>query len=535
MLDPRWGRGSETPGEDVLRVKRYAEYMTRGLDGPVPEEQQRIISTCKHYAGNDFEDWNGTSRHNFNAKITMQDLAEYYLMPFQQCARDSKVGSIMRAYNAVNVTEHNNYITSDCEAVLDVSANHHYAPINAAGTALCFEAGMDTSCEYSGSSDIPGAWSQGLLKEETVDRALLRLYEGLVRAGYFDGDEAIYASLDWKDVNSPEAQSLALQAAVEGIVLLKNNGTLSLDLKPSHKADAPEKLEGGYSGRAAHLHSPAYAARQLGLDVAVATGPVLQTDAANDNWTASALETAKGADYMFYFGGLDTSAAGETLDRTNLDWPEAQLSLIKKLSKLGKPLVVSLLGDQLDYTPLLEFDEVSSILWANWPGQEADPKRLMGLSYHLDELHDSNHYTSFKAEVESFPETLKISHLMAECKNEFPDTCLAPSLPVSITNTEDRASDYVALAYLSGEYGPKPYPIKTLSAYKRLRDIAPGKTATVDLQWTLGDIVRHDDEGNTVLYPGEYAITIDEPTLTTATFTLEGEEAVLDKWPAPPS
>jgi beta-D-xylosidase 4 len=172
--DPRWGRGSETPGEDVLRLKRYAASMIRGLEGPGPE--RRIVATCKHYAGNDFEDWKGATRHNFNAVITPQDLAEYYLAPFQQCARDSRVGSIMCAYNAVNGvpscansyllqtvlrehwnwTEHDNYVTSDCEAVLDVSANHHYAKTNAEGTAMSFEAGTDTSCEYEGSSDIPG-------------------------------------------------------------------------------------------------------------------------------------------------------------------------------------------------------------------------------------------------------------------------------------------------------------------------------------------------------------------------------------------
>jgi beta-D-xylosidase 4 len=232
--DPRWGRGSETPGEDVLLVKRYAERMLRGLEGP--EEQRRIIATCKHYAGNDFEDWNGTTRHDFDARISMQDLAEYYLAPFQTCARDVKCGSLMCAYNAVNGvpscantyllqtilrkhwgwTEHNNYITSDCEAVVDVWANHKYARSNAEGTGMCFKAGTDTSCEYTSSSDIPGAWSQGFLDEPTVDRALRRLYEGLVRGGYFDGDKATWSSLGWEDVNTPKAQELALRAATEG-------------------------------------------------------------------------------------------------------------------------------------------------------------------------------------------------------------------------------------------------------------------------------------------------------------------------------
>jgi hypothetical protein len=98
---------------------------------------RKIIATCKHYAAYDLEDWKGVTRHNFNAKVSLQDLSEYYLPPFQQCARDSKVGSIMCSYNEVNGVpacantylmtdilrghwgwvEDDNYITSDCDAV----------------------------------------------------------------------------------------------------------------------------------------------------------------------------------------------------------------------------------------------------------------------------------------------------------------------------------------------------------------------------------------------------------------------------------
>jgi beta-D-xylosidase 4 len=87
--DPRWGRGSETPGEDATRLKGYTKSLLAGLEGN--GTQRRIVATCKHYAGNDLEKWGNVDRHNFDAKITTQDLAEYYLQPFQQCARDSKV------------------------------------------------------------------------------------------------------------------------------------------------------------------------------------------------------------------------------------------------------------------------------------------------------------------------------------------------------------------------------------------------------------------------------------------------------------
>lgn len=601
--DPRWGRGSETPGEDVLLARRYADVMVRGLEGDKPE--RRIVATCKHYAGNDFEDWNNVTRHDFNAELSLQDMAEYYLAPFQQCARDAKAGSIMCAYNAVNGipacaneylletvlrdhwnwTESNNYITSDCEAVSDVYLHHKYAETNAEGTAMCFEAGMDSSCEYEGSSDIPGAWSQGLLSAETVDRALKRLYEGLVRAGYFDGEDSEYAALGWADVNTPEAQEAALRVAVEGMVMLKNDGTLPLDFDAGANvaaigfwADNGEMLSGGYSGRAPFLHTPAWAAEQLGLDVSVAGGPILEDGSASDNWTANALEAAEKSDYILYFGGVDTSAAGEERDRYSIAWPEAQLELLKELAGLGKPLVVVQMGDQLDDTPLFEDEGVGAILWASWPGQdggtavmkiiggeEAPAGRLPITQYpadYVDQIPITEmslrpteetpgrtyrwfdgavrpfgfglHYTDFDVSfVEGAVEdSYCIQDLVGGCDNAYPDTCSFPSLAVTVTNTGETTSDYVALAFVSGEYGPQPYPIKTLSSYGRAQGVEAGQESEVELAWTLGDIARVDEEGNRVLYPGVYEVSIDEPSLVTMQFELTGEPAVLDEWPA---
>ncbi|KAK5657239.1 hypothetical protein OQA88_3298 [Cercophora sp. LCS_1] len=599
--DPRWGRGSETPGEDILLVKRYAKAMIAGLEGPVPQQERRVVATCKHYAANDFEDWNGATRHNFDARVSMQDLAEYYMAPFQQCARDSKVGSIMCAYNAVNGvpscaseylletvlrrhwnwTEHNNYVTSDCEAVLDVSLNHKFAPTNAHGTAMSFDAGMDTSCEYESSSDIPGAWNKGLLKIETVDRALLRLYEGLVRAGYFDGAASLYDHLNWTHVNLPEAQALALQSAVEGIVLLKNeNSTLpvsdtaSLAMIGFWAADG-NKLAGGYSGTPFVKHHPAFAALQLNRTIHTAGGPILESGTSTQ-WLSAALDAAKKSDYILYFGGLDTSAAGETKDRMKITWPTAQLDLINQLSKLGKPLVVIQMGDQLDDTPLFENPNVSAILWASWPGQSggtavmdlvtgqaAPAGRLPVTMYpgrYVDEVAmtemalrpgDKNpgrtyrwykdavrgfgfglHYTEWEVEVLGSLGNLSTKAL-AECGEGYADRCGMPGVKVRVENVGKIESDYVALVFVKGEVGPKPWPIKTLVGYTRVKGIKPGEKREAVVEWTAGDLARRDGEGDLVLIPGEYELVIDEPGRVTTKFTVQGESVVLEKWPKP--
>lgn len=116
-------------------MKGYTAAIVAGLEGN--KAIRKVIATCKHFAAYDLERWKDVVRYRFNAIVSLQDLTEYYLPPFQQCARDSKAGSIMCSYNALNGTpacantylmndilrehwgwtEHNNFITSDCNAV----------------------------------------------------------------------------------------------------------------------------------------------------------------------------------------------------------------------------------------------------------------------------------------------------------------------------------------------------------------------------------------------------------------------------------
>ncbi|PWO20629.1 60s ribosome biogenesis protein rrp14 protein [Pyrenophora tritici-repentis] len=602
--DPRWGRGSETPGEDILRIKGYTKSLLSGLEGD--KAQRKIIATCKHYVGYDMEDWNGTDRHSFDAKITTQDLAEYFMPPFQQCARDSKVGSFMCSYNAVNGvptcadtyvledilrkhwnwTDSNNYITSDCEAVKDISLRHKYVATLQEATAIAFNNGMDLSCEYSGSSDIPGAFSQGLLNVSVIDRALTRQYEGLVHAGYFDGAAATYANLGVQDINTPEAQKLVLQVAAEGLTLLKNDDTLPLSLKSGSKvamvgfwANDSSKLSGIYSGPAPYLHNPVYAGNKLGLDMAVATGPILQKSGAADNWTTKALDAAKKSDTILYFGGLDPSAAAEGSDRTDISWPSAQIDLITKLAALGKPLVVIALGDMVDHMPILNMKGVNSLIWANWPGQDGGTTVMQVITgehaiagrlpitqypakYTQLSMLDMNlrpggnnpgrtyrwynesvqpfgfglHYTKFAAKFGSNSSlTVNIQDIMKSCTKDHPDLCDVPPIEVAVTNKGNRTSDFIALAFIKGEVGPKPYPLKTLVSYARLRDISGSQTKTASLALTLGTLSRVDQSGNLVAYPGEYTLLLDEPTQAELKLTITGEETVLDHWPQPPA
>jgi beta-D-xylosidase 4 len=363
--------------------------------------------------------------------------------------------------------------------------------------------------------------------------------------------------------------------------MLKNDDTLPLKLDSSSKvamigfwANDTSKLQGGYSGKAPYLRTPVYAAQQMGLKPNVATGPVLQTTAVKDNWTATALEAASKSDFILYFGGLDTSAAAEGSDRISLEWPSAQIALIKKLSALGKPLVIIQEGDQLDNTPLLTNTGVKSILWASWPGQDGGPAVMQiisgvkapagrlpvtqypanytklpmtdmtlrpstsnpGRTYRwypnpVQAFGTGLHYTTFQPTFSNYSSVLSISSLLASCKNANPDTCPLPSLPITVHNTGNTTSDFVALVFVASQTGPKPYPLKTLVTYGRFRNVTAGKTSSKQLAWTLGSLARHDEMGNTVLYPGNYTLLLDQPTKQARSLVLTGKSVVLDKWP----
>lgn len=147
------------------------------------------------------------------------------------------------------------------------------------------------------------------------------------------------------------------------------------------------------------------------------------------------------------------------------------------------------------------------------------------------------HYTNFSAEIAPMNQSYSISDLVSRC----PDinstnlaSCAHVSVPVKVSNTGDIASDYITMGYLAGNFGPAPQPKKSLVSYQRLFNITPGASSTAMLNLTLASLVRADEMGNKVLYPGDYSLLIDNGPLTMANFTLTGEQMILENWPQPP-
>jgi beta-D-xylosidase 4 len=362
-------------------------------------------------------------------------------------------------------------------------------------------------------------------------------------------------------------------------------------------ANGTSQMQGGYSGPAPYLHSPLYAAGQLGIDYMYANGPINQSTLTS-NYSGPAMQAAKESDVILYFGGIDISVESEAMDRYQIAWPQAQLDLINMLSSLGKPVIVIQMGSMLDATPLLNNKNIKSLVWAGYPGQDGGPAtfdvltgavapagRLPVTLYPADYVNQipmtnmslrpgpnnpgrtykwydqavlpfgyGLHYTSFKASFSngamSNPHwggkgsgsagvrehgSYNIQSLLKGCTAKHPDLCAFPSVDVSVHNTGKTTSDFSAIVFSKTTSGPKPYPLKSTATYGRMYSIKPGQTTSASLNMTLGVIARRDEQGNQILYPGQYELLLDVPTQATLSFTLTGKAAVLDLWPQPPA
>ena len=274
--DPRWGRGQETYGEDPFLTARMGVAFVTGLQGDDPK-YYRVVSTPKHYAVHSGPE---PSRHSIDIQVSKHDMEDTYLPAFRATVTEGKAGSVMCAYNRVNgepacantfllvdqlrkAWKFDGYVVSDCDAVADIFNGHHFTKSMAEAGALSLKRGMDNECadfftKATSNSDYVkflDAVKQGLLTEKDIDVALRRTFAARFRLGMFDPPEMVkYAQTPESEIDSDAHRQLALKAAQESIVLLKNDGVLPFGVAVKKiavvgpLAESLRVLQGNYSG-----------------------------------------------------------------------------------------------------------------------------------------------------------------------------------------------------------------------------------------------------------------------------------------------
>lgn len=284
--DPRWGRGQETYGEDPFLTGRMAVNFIKGLQGDDPK-YLKTIATAKHYAVHSGPE---QTRHIDNIFVNDRDLQETYLPAFKMAVREAHVQSVMCAYNRFRdkpccgsdlllqrllreTYGFDGYVVSDCGAITDMYKEGYHnmvdRPAQAWGWSLA--SGTDLNCEVSHAfveDHLKQALETGMINEADINKALTRLFTARFQLGLFDPEEQQpWTKIPYAVVGSSQHQALALRAAEQSLVLLKNDGLLPLSGMPKialigPNADNEDVLIGNYNGLPINPTTPLKAFRE---------------------------------------------------------------------------------------------------------------------------------------------------------------------------------------------------------------------------------------------------------------------------------
>lgn len=410
--DPRWGRGHETYGEDPYLTSRLGVAFVEGLQGD--GETLKAAACAKHFAVHSGPE---AVRHEFDAEATPKDMEETYLPAFQALVQEAGVEAVMGAYNRTNGEPccgspklqkilredwgFEGHFVSDCWAIRDFHEHHMVTKNARESAALAINNGCDLNCGNT-YLHILGAVQDGLVSEETITEAAVRLFTTRFLLGLFDGSE--YDAIPYTEVELPAHLALAEKAAQESFVLLKNNGILPLEKSKiktigviGPNANSRAALVGNYHGTASRYVTILEGLQDyLGEDVRVltSTGCELFRDRTeNLAFPADRLSEAKivadNSDVVVLCVGLDETLEGEegdtgnsyaSGDKIDLQLPQVQRDLMEAVKETGKPVVLCLMaGSDIDLSYASEhFDAVLQLWYPGAQGGKAAAKVLFG-------------------------------------------------------------------------------------------------------------------------------------------------------------
>jgi beta-glucosidase len=248
--DPRWGRTEESYGEDPHLTGRLTTELVKGMQGEDPFYIKMVASLKHFYANNNEKD-----RVKSSSSIDPRNKREYYLKAFEPAIVEGGAYSMMTAYNEINGTpaiQHpdvknivkgewglRGFIVCDGGDLNQTVNDHHYYAIYAEAVAGAIKGGIDCLTDDAElvKMSIREALEQGLLDESDLDQALKNVFGVRIKLGQFDPDERNpYSSIPESIICHPEHKKLALEAARESIVLLKNEtNTLPLNKEKVNK------------------------------------------------------------------------------------------------------------------------------------------------------------------------------------------------------------------------------------------------------------------------------------------------------------
>jgi beta-glucosidase len=578
--DPRWGRVEETFGEDPYLVTRMGLAAIWGLQGRNrPIGPHHVIAAAKHFAVHGQPE-GGTNAGPGN--ISERVIRGQFLPPFEAAVKEARVEAIMASYNEIDgIPAHINpwlldqvlrqewgfpgIVTSDGFGVPQLMSIHHVAGQPGQAARMALQAGVD--CEVPQGVCYPSLIQEfvdGRVSETMIDRAVRRILRAKFTLGLFDQTPQVDPDEAERVANCPKHRQLALQAARQSIILLKNDGDvlpLKRDVIRSIAVIGPTAADlhlGGYAeepGRGVTLLEGIRRAAGDQIKVVYAEGCRIST-ATNDwrGWVeddvrlpdpieddvriSEALRLASEVDLVVLTLGENESVCREAWwfnhlgDRDDLDLLGRQEELARKVLETGKPVVVVLTnGRPLTINYLAE--NAPAILECWYVGQEGGtavgevlfgdvnpsgklpvtfPRSIGQLPVYYYQKPSARRGYLFTSSEPLYPFGYGLSYTKFAYRNLrlLPGKIAigdATRVQVEVSNTGDRAGDEIVQLYIRDQVSSITRPVKELKDFRRV-NLTPGETRVVEFELTSEKLASLDLDMQWRVEPGIFDVMV---------------------------
>ena len=571
IRDPRLGRNQEAYSEDPYLCARFAETIVRAVQGDDVSAPDKTVAGLCHYPGQS-QPASGLERGAM--EVSERVLRSVFLPPWEAGIKTGGALGVMATYPAIDgIPAHasEKILTGILRGELGFQGlvlsegggigtlvYEGLAPTQKEAGQLAIRAGVDVGISYEPGymKELIESVKEGTIPMDLIDRAVRRILRQKSKLGLFENALVDPARAE-KIVHSQEHQDLALEAARQGIVLLKNENRL-LPLRKDVKviavigpnADHPRNQLGDYVAAKVlqdietvldgvkAVVSPQTQVRYVkGCDV-VGTevneiGKARQAAAA-----AEVAVVVVGENEWQSEGGKGTS--GEGYDVATLELTGLQEDLIRAVVETRTPTVVVLINGR-PLAARFVAERVPAVIEAWISGEKggrAVAEVLFGdrnpsgklpvtVPRHAGQL--PVYYNAKKSKAywlkegwghpyadldpaPLYPFGHGLSYTTFEYRNlRLSSQRIGPAgsveVSVDVENTGDRFGEEVVQLYIQDVLSSVSTPIKELKGFAKV-GLEPGQTKTLNLVLTPEHLALYDRWLDRVVEPGEFNVYV---------------------------
>ncbi|MDP9076828.1 MAG: glycoside hydrolase family 3 C-terminal domain-containing protein [Bacteroidota bacterium] len=556
--DPRWGRVEETYGEDPYLAAANGVAMVKGMQGNKLSDPDAVLAEPKHFAVHGIPEA-GSNMAPVNMGV--REARSSFLYVFEKAIKEGGAMGMMAAYSEIDgipcVDNHwlltdvlrkewgfKGFVLSDLGAIKMSLNSHRVASDPADALAQTINAGLDMQFYDFPHPQFLAAITTALQDKQLSLASLNRAVADVLRVKFMLGlfDHPYIDENPLKKVNRTEAsRAVALQAAQEGISLLKNDNSILPLGANVHKIAvigplAQSTYLGGYANKQGRGVAIVDALKQRAgdkLDIKFETGYSSDTSSSTQSENLQkAVNTVNGSDVAIVVLGEDINEVGEGKDRSNLDLNAQQMRLIQAVYKTGKPTVVVLFNGRplcinwvAKKIPAIVESwflgdmgglAVADVLLGNVnPSGKLPmtfPRSVGQLPYYYNHKPTSRHVYVDQDTSALFP----FGHGLSYTTFQYSGLNISPaSIPVngsvnvsvSIKNTGKVEGSEVVQLYLRDVISSVTTPVKSLKGFKRI-SLKPGESGVVNFKLDNKELMLWNRQMKQVVEPGEFKIMI---------------------------